>query len=156
MKSPNSSNHLDKVIRLPSDIIRRVKEELGNHKKIAAIKLVRAHVKDDLGVGLKEAKFACERLECEMGIKPMSQNPPTAWTIRPCTLIKAIKFDLGDGELDVDLETMEMRVLMGLESMGISEVSRVLDLVKILRAFSEGANINIDSEWSDSPHVSIE
>ncbi len=53
--------------------------------------------------------------------------------------------DLGGGELTVDLEQMEMRALMGLDAMGIEEVARILDLVKVLKAFSEGANISIDS-----------
>ena len=40
---------------------------------------------------------------------------------------------------------MEMRALMGLDSLGIDEVSRILDLVKILKAFSNGTNIHIGS-----------
>ena len=132
------------TIRLPIEVLRQVKDELSNNKKIAAIKLVRAHAPEGKQFGLKEAKFAVERLECEMGIKPMSNMPLSSWCIASSALIKAVKFDLGGGELEVNLEAMEMRALMGLDTMGIDEVARVLDLVKILKAFSEGANIYID------------
>jgi len=84
-------------------------------------------------------------MEHEMGLKSHPHAIKDGHKVGPKTFIRAITFDLGGGELTVDLEAMEMRALMGLDVMGINEVARVLDLVKILKAFSDGDDINITS-----------
>lgn len=145
----------DSTIHLPIDLLNDVKNDLTNGKKISAIKKVRNNSKPKPR-GLKEAKFAVERLEAEMGLKPMSQVSPEAQAIRPNTLIRSVKFDLNGGELEVDLDQMEMRALMGLDTLGLNEVARILDLVKILKAFSNGTNIRIDSVSDDATDVSLE
>ena len=143
------------ALHLPLDILSDVKNDLANGKKISAIKKVRNNSKPKPR-GLKEAKYAVERLEAEMGLKPMSQVSPDAQAIRPNTLIKSVKFELNGGELEVDLDQMEMRALMGLDSLGIDEVSRILDLVKILKAFSNGTNIHIGSVNDDAIDVDLD
>ncbi len=137
-----------KTIRIPGPMLREVKEELQKGRKIAAIKKVRTNARCG-SVGLKEAKLAVERLEHEMGLKSHPHSATSAHKIGADTFIRSITLDLGGGELSVDLEQMEMRALMGLDSMGIDEVARVLDLVKILKAFGDGANISVDRALSE-------
>tara|TARA_A100001037_G_C15115631_1_gene621243 strand:- start:1423 stop:1884 length:462 start_codon:yes stop_codon:yes gene_type:complete len=135
------------VIRVPAKILNDIKDELNNGRKISAIKLCRSNGKINGGgsIGLKEAKLAIERFEDSLGLKSYPNHAQqAAHLIQAETFIRSITLDLGGGELTVDLEQMEMRALMGLDSMGIEEVARVLDLVKVLKAFSEGANISID------------
>ena len=135
-------------IRVPAKILSQIKEELLKGRKISAIKLCRSNAKNDKGtghVGLKEAKLAIERFEDTLGLKSNPHAVKTGHVITAETFIRSITLDLGGGELTVDLEQMEMRALMGLDSMGIDEVARVLDLVKVLKAFSEGENISINS-----------
>ena len=132
-------------IRVPAKILSQIKEELLKGRKISAIKLCRSNAKGTGHVGLKEAKLAIERFEDTLGLKSNPHAVKTGHVITAETFIRSITLDLGGGELTVDLEQMEMRALMGLDSMGIDEVARVLDLVKVLKAFSEGENISINS-----------
>ena len=130
-----------KTLRCSAATLSAVKQNLLNGKKIQAIKQLRIETK----CGLREAKIAVERYDYEvLGNSTRGPFDPTAQKISTLCSIRAVTFDLGEGELTVDLEAMEMRALMGLETMGIEEVSRVLDLVKVLKAFSEGEEISIN------------
>lgn len=136
-----SDSNGSKRLQVSTRVLNEIKRSITTGKKIQAIKQLRSATK----TGLKEAKYAVERMEHEMGLKNYPQAVREGHKVGPLTFIRSITFDLGGGELTVDLEAMEMRALMGLDVMGIEEVARVLDLVKILKAFSEGGDINIAS-----------
>ena len=134
-------------LSVPSKTFRDIKECLKNSQKIKAVKLLRAAYRPQgengkPGVSLRDAKLACDRLEHE--IKGIAGNVVGAKRIIANSFIQSITLQMDGGELTVDLDQMEMRALMGLESMGIEEVARVLDLVKVLKAFSAGADINMN------------
>ena len=94
---------------------------------------------------MRDAKLSIDRLTHEMGIATQlpTVSTTTARKIVPNSFIRAITMQMDGGEITVDLEQMEMRALMGLDSLGIEEVSRLLDLVKVLKAFSAGQDIDM-------------
>ena len=93
------------------------------------------------GVGLKEAKEAVELLMAERGIKQSNGDPclpplnPSARVI-PFQPIKRIICDFGEGEIEVDLEGMSLRILTGLNgSMRIADVMSLVDLYQRVKSW---------------------
>ena len=84
-------------------------------KKIAAIKLLRSECK----AGLKEAKESIERLEYEKFGKNYPHVVKTAAAIHVGPAIKKVIVDFGDGDITVDLEEMQMKVLMDMPVIGL-------------------------------------
>jgi hypothetical protein len=97
------------------------------------------------GIGLKEAKEAVELLMAERGMKqsdgtpcPMPPNP-TARVV-PFQPIRRIICDFGEGEIEVDLEGMSLRILTGLNgSMRITDAMSLIDLYQRVKSWEEGA-----------------
>lgn len=111
--------------RVPAQAIREVEEILRTGQKIQAIKVVRTHAK----CGLAEAKAVVERM---MGIEP---NGPQ---LLPHFEIKSITLVGGGGEVTVDLEGMQLMGLMQLQTLGLDECRRVLDLVALIEGWRNG------------------
>jgi hypothetical protein len=109
-------------------------------KKIAAIKAVRSETK----CGLREAKDAVELLMYEKGLS--QHQVVTEHRIHVGPIIKRMVVDYGSGEIEVDLESMEMRALMELGTIGLDACGEVLDLVKALKAFQDGKAIGVIGE----------
>ena len=115
-----------------------VQDHLDKQKKIAAIKALRA----DAGCGLKEAKDAIERYSKENNYADYSN-----YDVSECPkivvgpVIKRLVVDFGDGEIEVDLETMEMRALMELNRIGLDAAADILDLVQCLKGFAAGEGL---------------
>ena len=131
----------ENVFMVDASTLRDIRAALKDNKKIQAIKILRY----DANCGLREAKQSIELYDHDvMGNTTRSGVDRNAAKIVPRAFIRSVTFDLGQGELTVDLEEMEMRALMGLDAIGINEIARVLDLVKLLKAFSEGADIDIN------------
>ena len=121
--------------------MRQVKEFLNQNKKIGAIKALRNGYTfaDGERMGLREAKHAIERFSVEHGYEPktnydVSEFPKLA--VGP--FIKRIVVDFGDGEVEVNLETMELRALMDMQTIGLDACADILDLVEGLKSFSYG------------------
>ena len=113
-------------------------------QKIQAIKKLRG----ECGTGLKVAKNAVERLMYERsgdGFKTHSehQNAPRI-IVGP--IIKKLTLDFGDGDIEVDLETMEMMALMQMQKIGLEACGEILDLVETLKAFANGRKIGVIDE----------
>lgn len=139
-----------------------VNDYLASGEKIQAIKLVRdaerhrkpstpnpllAHTASRLwtgGIGLKEAKEAVELLMAERGMKQSDGSPclpPSAPSarVRPFQPIKRIICDFGEGEIEVDLEGMSLRILTGLNgSMRIADVMSLVDLYGRVKGWEDG------------------
>lgn len=97
------------------------------------------------GIGLKEAKEAVELLMAERGMKMVDGSPclpPSAPSARvmPFQPIKRIICDFGEGEIEVDLEGMSLRILTGLNgSMRIADVMSLVDLYQRVKSWEGGA-----------------
>ena len=59
--------------------------------------------------------------------------------------IKKITCDFGQGDVEVDLETMELKVLSELHMLGIDQCGKILELVEILKKFSNGEDISYEN-----------
>lgn len=97
------------------------------------------------GIGLKEAKEAVELLMAERGMKERDGSPclpppdPSARVI-PFQPIKRIICDFGEGEIELDLEGMSLRILTGLNgSMRIADVMSLVDLYQRVKGWEDGA-----------------
>jgi len=96
------------------------------------------------GIGLREAKEAVELLMAERGMKHSDGTPclpprdPAARVV-PCQPIKRIICDFGEGEIEVDLEGMSLRILTGLNgSMRIADVMSLVDLYQRVKSWEDG------------------
>jgi hypothetical protein len=113
---------------------------LEDGQKIAAIKLARKHgrefpgreAKDELGhmiishaCGLRNAKDAVEALNG-------SNVNPTAKFI-PQLRIKRFVVDTEEGELELDLDGLQLRLLGSLNEASLSDVAELVEVVSFIR-----------------------
>lgn len=126
----------------------------GYGKKIDAIKVVRGasrHSTPDSfdpskmrsGVGLKEAKEAVELLMSDLGMRTPDGTPafrpinPSA-RIVPFQPIKKIVCDFGEGEIELDMEGVSLRVLSGLnDTVRIKDALALIDLYKRVKDWED-------------------
>ena len=136
-------------IQVSPDVYRDVVRKLdpnrgGGAQKINAIKTLRNGVKGHLG--LREAKRAVERISYEMfnsgGPIPQPDDPRVFAGPR----LKRLTVDMGDGDIEVDLEAMQLIALMKLQEVGLDACREILHLVDVLQAFSAGKQIAIIEE----------
>ena len=113
--------------------IKRLYSEEG--KKIAAIKLARsagslyeAGVKQDK-IGLREAKDAVEDL---CGIRAPGSYSPTA-TFSAIPRIKGVIIDSGHGDVELDLDGLQLRLLGEVNTLPISVIGPALELLQYFR-----------------------
>ena len=127
--------------RISTSSYKKLMDYLGSSspKKIAAIKLLRSECK----AGLKEAKESIERLEHEKFGKHYPHVVKTAAAIHVGPAIKKVIVDFGDGDITVDLEEMQMKVLMDMPVIGLDAARDIIELVEALEAFSSGARIGV-------------
>jgi hypothetical protein len=114
-------------------------ENISAGKKIAAIKLLRK----ETHTGLKEAKDAVERLAHKSGHGHFPHAHEHGALIVATPIIKKITVNVGDGDVEVDLDGMELIALTAMQRIGLEECGRILDLVQALKAFSSGKNIGV-------------
>ena len=130
--------------------IQEMRAELLADKKIAAIKALRRTATPDepehKSIGLRDAKQAVERYwNEELGDK----SQPVAYDARRivCTpIVKEIVCDWGDGLVTVDIEAMELKALTQLQSIGLEQCGRMLELCKVIQAFSDGKRVGVLGE----------
>jgi|LWDU01.1.fsa_nt_gi hypothetical protein len=108
-------------------------------QKIAAIKALRAATSS----GLREAKEAIERLQHEKFGAHYPHASKSALSIFVGPTIKKLVVDFGDGNIEVDLEEMQMKALMQLQVIGLDAARDILDLVEALEAYSAGKKIGV-------------
>ena len=111
----------------------------GGPKKISAIKILRK----ETNAGLKEAKEAIEKIQHE---EFGGNYPHASSTARPVFAGPAIKkliVDFGQGDIEVDLEEMQMKALMEMQIIGLDAARDILDLVEALEAYSSGKKIGV-------------
>jgi hypothetical protein len=121
--------------------------DCSSPKKIAAIKAVRNECK----CGLREAKDAVEHLMHEKGFSDYPANT-AEHRIVSSPIIKKIIVDYGTGDIEVDIESMQLKALMDMQTIGIDACADILDLVAVLNAYENGEKfgvINEDQQFSD-------
>lgn len=124
---------MQRKIVLSHSILQEV-ERLQENNKISAIKLVRKHGKaypaaeghnEPHSVGLREAKEAVEH-----AYRPSHLDNRT-----PCAVfgagfrVKKLLVEIaGEGEIELDVEGLQMRFLQELETLGLPQVQHLLEL----------------------------
>ena len=131
------------ILKVKKTTYKQVLEYLDSSapKKIAAIKAVRADAK----CGLREAKEAVEHLAF---VKGFSNHPTKTdeYKIYTGPTIKKLVVDYGTGDIEVDVETMELRALMEMQTIGLDACVDILDLISVLKAFDEGKRVGVIEE----------
>ena len=148
------------IITLTAEEWREVNDLLaaGHHNKIPAIKVVRAAERHRItgtpnpltgvaptssGIGLREAKEAVEVLMVERGMTHLDGSPCTAPSapaarLSPVQPIRRVVCNFGEGEVELDMEAMSLRVLTGLNgSMRIGDALALVDLYKRVKDWEE-------------------
>jgi len=129
------------IIIVDWKVLNEIRNDLDSSspKKISAIKRLRSAAQLDL----RTAKYAIERLQQEEfgGIYPQAMTEGKKIITSP--LVKKVVVDMGNGEIEVDLEGLQMRALSDLQVIGLESCGRILDLVDILHAFSSGKKVQV-------------
>jgi hypothetical protein len=126
--------------------------KMDGPKKIAAIKRLRSAAQDFSGesLHLREAKYAIERLQHELNLG----NYPLATTEGAMIMcgprIKSLTVNFGDGDVEVDVETMQLKILAQLPVIGIESCGQILELVQVIKAFSDGHKVGIIEKKEES------
>ena len=131
------------MILVPPQIMNQIHAEAAAGKKIAAIKLLRSNAMRGK-LDLRTAKWAVERLMHEAGHVNHPEAVREGEVIASSPIIKTLTCDWGSGPFEVDLETMQMKALMEMQTIGLDSVRRVLGLIEVLEAFSEGRKITVE------------
>lgn len=128
----------------PEDFF-KIKDFLINGKKINAIKTLRCGVvgKEDERIGLREAKESIEKLQHELGLASFPNAAHAAAKIIAGPVVKKIVVDMGSGDIEVDIESMQLKALMEMQTIGLDACAHLLELVHAIKSFSEGQRIGV-------------
>jgi len=126
----------------------------GPVNKIAAIKLVRDaklhHFVEPVtghtraGVGLKEAKEAVEHYMTSRGMKNADGSSPwdlsvePAGRIVPFQPIRRIVVDMGEGEVEVDMDGMSLKFLGTMTTLKLDDLAKLVDLYNRVKDWEKG------------------
>jgi hypothetical protein len=89
-------------------------------------------------IALKEAKDAAERRWNEMNFgDPIILSANNVSRIVSKNPIKRIVVEMGDGEVELDMEGMSLKFPMGMTTVGLSEVASLCDLYKRIADWEE-------------------
>lgn len=137
------------VILIPPNVRKQIVEHLskGNPEKIAAIKKLRSHGgQGKERLDLRTAKMAVERLQDELGVSSFPKARTEGLAILSGPIIKKVVVDFGEGEVEVDIEQMQLKILSQLSFIGLDACGHILELVQTIKAFSEGQRIGVLKE----------
>jgi len=129
------------ILRVYSADFEAIIAALESGHKIQAIKKLRDSTRPKCG--LKEAKWAVERLACERGLTPGRHPEPDAFRIVCGPVIRKMILNYGHGDVELDLEGMQLKALMDMQTIGLDACRDILNLVDVLTAFSEGEGIGV-------------
>lgn len=123
-----------KYIRLSRTHYKEVLSLLNDNKKIAAIKLVRneGRMKEidrtsntASGIGLREAKHAVESIN--------GNTVDTSCVLVPTLKIKSIIIEGNAGDIELDLDGLQLRLLDGLTELPLHHMESSMELMKFIR-----------------------
>jgi hypothetical protein len=125
----NSIDQKNRILRVNSSVLNKLKDLMGDGRKIAAIKLLRT----ETGAGLKEAKEAVENTFQHKSI-------PGAFDIKAMVTVKSILVNFGTGDVSLSLNDLHMMTLVNMTQLGIEETRRILDLHDLIQAWERKEN----------------
>jgi len=135
------------VIITTPEGMQEMRDALIACKKIAAIKALRRTATPDdpehKSISLRDAKYAVERFQNEVLGDKSSPWHPEARRIFCGPAVKEIVCDFGSGPVTVDVEAMELKALSSLNSIGLEQCGRMLELCQVIKAFSEGKRVGV-------------
>ena len=138
-------------IRISAKVYSDLLDHLRDNRKIQAIKAFR----NESGCGLREAKLAVERLAHESGIResnyPHSVKEGLKIICGP--IIKKMVVNYGQGDMEIDIEGMQLRALIDMQVIGLDACRDILDLVDTLQAFSDGKKIGVLQDEKEQEEV---
>ena len=138
---------MNKLIICTPEGLQEMRESLIAHKKIAAIKALRRTATpldpDEKSLSLRHAKWAVERFQNEVLGDKTSPVHPEALQIFCGPAVKEIVCDFGTGCVTLDVEAMELKALSQLNSIGLDQCARMLELCQAIKAFGEGKRIGV-------------
>ena len=142
---------MNNIIRISSADYRIAQDLLINqNKKIGCIKHIRSTgflYEDGVlqeKVGLKEAKEAVEhewRAELGHSTSHWAHGRQPAAMLSMTPRIKRVVIDCGDGEMELDLDGLQLRLLDGLSELPIQVIAPAMELMQALRDFDDGKSI---------------
>tara|TARA_Y100000592_G_scaffold99790_1_gene177232 strand:- start:1068 stop:1499 length:432 start_codon:yes stop_codon:yes gene_type:complete len=138
-------SELARVLVLPRTL-EAVRDALGRHKKIEAIKTLRNDYRElhKESLGLREAKHAVERLATEQKLGGYHHTiARDALPICTTLTVKKVEVDTMSGPVWVDLEELQLRILNEVGSIGLDETGRLLEVVEVLQAWGDGKKIGV-------------
>ena len=133
---------MSKIIRCPTPALAEVRRLAADGQKIGAIKHLRTHGKEfppewrdgpdgkfeSHSVGLRNAKVAVEAL---MG--QGSSSSGSACRVVPMLKIKSFKIETAEGDIEVDLDGLQLKLLEGLDHLPLDAVSEMVEVVAFIR-----------------------
>lgn len=135
------------IIKVSKIQLATIDNYLRQGLRIDAIKFIRetdrqpptlGHSIGFTSIGLKEAKDAAERRWNEMNFgDPIILSANNVSRVVPKNPIKRIVVEMGDGEVELDMEGMSLKFLMGMTTVGLSEVASLCDLYKRIADWEE-------------------
>lgn len=137
------------VFTVPIGTYAEILKEIRGHRKIAAIKACRRGYQELTGrrLSLRSAKWAVERLQEDMTGAPHSrQNSPL---LRSSLAILGVVVSTGTDKVEVDLEELQLRILSEVQTIGLAECGRILELVEVFQAWNRGERVGVISGGSD-------
>ena len=138
---------MNKMIICTPEGMREMKEALIGHKKIAAIKALRRTATPDSpeykSISPRDAKWAVERFQNEVLGDKAAPVHPEARQIFCGPVVKEVLCDFGTGPVTVDVEGMQLKALTELNSIGLDQCARMLELCQAIKAFAEGKRIGV-------------
>jgi len=127
------------IFRVKSAVYKEIRDSINESRKIQAIKTLRSAV----GCGLKEAKFAIDRMCDEINhVSPGRAHPEARKVISGPSILK-VTLDYGDGPVELNIEGMQLRALTELQDIGLESCNHMLHLVDVFNAISEGHDVHI-------------
>tara|TARA_B100001123_G_scaffold451191_1_gene628247 strand:- start:1328 stop:1747 length:420 start_codon:yes stop_codon:yes gene_type:complete len=131
------------VLRVKTETFKDIRDLLTSNRKIQAIKLLRS----ELSISLKEAKFAIDRLQAEMGGTATGLDYSHAKKLLTGPAVLNVTLDYGDGPVELDVEGMQLRALTELQTIGIESCNHMLHLVDVFKAISDGHQVYIRKSY---------
>ncbi len=109
---------------------------LDDKKKIAAIKYIRSLKNGP--TRLRDAKYTIDNYIADRAGPGFETDFTFGCKVVCAPVIKKIVCDFGAGDIEVDLETLEIKVLSELHVLGVDACGQILELVNTLKDFSNG------------------
>ena len=137
------------VITVPVAVYADIITNIKSGKKIAAIKACRAGYLNLVGrrLSLRSAKWAVERLTEDLtGVPHSRANSPV---LRSGLSILGVVVSTGTEKVEVDLEELQLRILSEVQTIGLAECGRILELVEVFQAWNRGERVGVISNNPD-------